>query len=55
MATSILGGVRPVCKLKDNVPLIMVEDGIYRIKPYTIEQNICTSDELLNFLGIAQP
>lgn len=48
-------GVRPVCKLKDNAPLIMVEDGIYRIKPYTIEQNICTSDELLNFLGIAQP
>lgn len=47
-------GIRPVCKLKSDIPLEMDESGVYHIKPYTIQQNICTSDELLNFLGIAQ-
>lgn len=54
-APSTSCGVRPVCRLKSDTPLEMDENGVWRIKPYTIQQNICTSDELLSFLGIAQP
>lgn len=48
-------GIRPVCSLKTDVAVIPGENDLFYIKPYTISQNICTKDELLNFLGLAQP
>lgn len=45
-------GVRPVCRLKGDTPAILADDGIYRIQPYQVKQNIFTEDELMNFLGI---
>ena len=54
-APSTQCGIRPVCKLKPDTLLTLGEDGMYYIKPRTIQHNICTEDELISFLGIAQP
>lgn len=45
-------GIRPVCRAKGDTPVVMGEDGLYRIKPRVIHQNICTNEELFSFLGI---
>lgn len=48
-------GVRPVCHLKPETEVVLGDDGFYRIKPRIIKQNVYTDEELLCFLGIAQP
>lgn len=48
-------GIRPVCKLSPDTPLVLGEDGMHYIKPYTVQHDICTENELISFLGIAQP
>lgn len=45
-------GLRPVCRIREDTPVIMGEDGVYRVKPYTVHQNICTDAELFSLLGI---
>lgn len=48
-------GLRPVCTINQDVPVLKREDGIYYIEPRVIQQNVCTDDELFAFLGMAQP
>ena len=47
-------GLRPVCTLKQDTP-ILKGDGVYYIEPRVVKQNVCTDEELLAFLGVAQP
>lgn len=48
-------GLRPVCNIKSDVVVTQGEGNLFYIKPYTVSQNICTAEELLIFLGLAQP
>lgn len=45
-------GLRPVCTINQDVPVLEREDGIYYIEPRAIHQNVCADDELLAFLGM---
>lgn len=47
-------GVRPVCTLKANTPVVL-EGGFFKIKPFAVCNNTYTNEELLEFLGITQP
>ena len=46
-------GIRPVCHIKGDTPVIVGEDGFYHIKPRVIKQSICTDEELFSFLSIS--
>lgn len=48
-------GLRPVCNVKPDTVVLSGENDSFYIKPYTVSQNICTEEELLNFLGLARP
>ena len=48
-------GLRPVCTIKQDIPVLKRNDGIYYIEPRVIQQNVCTDEELFAFLGMAQP
>lgn len=48
-------GLRPVCTIKQDTPVLKRDDGIYYIEPRVIQQNVCTDEELFAFLGMAQP
>lgn len=48
-------GLRPVCTLKPDTPVLKREDGIYYIEPRVVRQNVYTDEELFELLGMAQP
>ena len=48
-------GVRPVCTISPETVVTFCDDGLYYIKPFVVEQNVSTDEELFAFLGLAQP
>lgn len=48
-------GVRPVCTLPLATPVIQGDDGFYHIKPFDVESNAFTDNDLFALLGMAQP
>lgn len=50
-----LCGLRPVCSVKPDIIVVPGDNDTFHIKAYAVSQNICTNEELLNFLGLAQP
>lgn len=49
-------GLRPVCTLKPDILAEQDESGCWHIKPYAASRNnICTDEELFDFLGLTQP
>jgi len=48
-------GLRPVCTINPDTPVILGEDGYYYIKPRPVQRNVYTDEELFELLGLAQP
>lgn len=48
-------GLRPICTVNPDTPVILGENGYYYIKPRTIQRNVYTDEELFELLGMAQP
>ena len=48
-------GVRPVCTLPLETTVAQGDDGFYYIKPFEVESNTFTDNELFALLGMAQP
>lgn len=48
-------GLRPVCSIKPDAAVIPGANDLFYLKAYTVSQSVCTDEELLNFLGLAQP
>lgn len=48
-------GLRPVCTINPDTPVILGEDGNYYIKPRPVQRNVYTDEELFELLGLAQP
>lgn len=48
-------GLRPVCTINPDTPVILGEDGYYYIKPRAEQRNVYTDEELFELLGLAQP
>ncbi len=46
-------GVRPVCTLSLETPVVQGDDGFYYIKPFEVESNAFTDNELFALLGMA--
>jgi len=50
--SSSLAGIRPMCSIKPDAIVELGDDGIYRIKPYTITRETFTDEEFFEYLGI---
>lgn len=50
-----LCGLRPVCSIKPETVVVSGSNDTFYIKEYVVSHNICTDEELLNFLGLARP
>lgn len=48
-------GVRPVCVVNPDTIVIRDDNGVYHIKSYGVNSNVCTDEELFEFLGVALP
>lgn len=48
-------GLRPVCTINPDTPVILGEDGYYYIKPRSVQRNVYTDEELFELLGLVQP
>lgn len=48
-------GLRPVCTVNPDTPVILGENGYYYIKPRSVQRNVYTDEELFELLGLAQP
>lgn len=48
-------GLRPVCTINPDTPVILGEDGYYYIKLRPVQRNVYTDEELFELLGLAQP
>lgn len=48
-------GVRPMCTLSPDTVVILGDDGMYHIKLWEVRQNVCTDEELFEFLGVVRP
>lgn len=48
-------GIRPVCTIPLDTPVIQTDDGFYCIKPFEVESTAFTDKELFALLGMAQP
>ena len=48
-------GIRPVCTINLDTPVIRCDDGTYRIEPCPVRHNVYDDDELFALLGVALP
>lgn len=48
-------GVRPICVVNPDTIVIRDDNGLYHIKSYGVNPNVCTDEELFEFLGVALP
>lgn len=45
-------GIRPVCSINPSLVVENVDNDVVRVVPFRTNNNICTDDELIDFLGV---
>lgn len=54
-APRIPSGLRPVCTMNLETPVVLGEDGRFYIQPHHVVRNVYTDEELFDLLGLTQP